>query len=193
MLGRLMDFVMGLVSKIFFGVQHSSTAPLFDLDVFFDRISHLAENLVDRFQKTLIAMMALASLILLAVSVLTVRIFQLSSERTVRILGLFDMDGALFFGAVLALAAAALGPWILKSSRAPRQARRTEPQPHHEIPRAPPPSPLEEALAAWIHSRIREGARHAEAENSPPAWNSSPPRASSSGLPDDALHPSQSN
>lgn len=187
MVKQVMDFVLGFVAKMFFGTHQQSTSPVFDLDAVFDRISKIGDTLVERFQKMLVALLMLAGLTVLAVSVLTVRIFQLSADQTVRVLGLFDMDGALFFGVFLAIVAAGLGAWIVKLGRAPIAEQAAQQRPIYTPPPPPRHSPLEEALAAWIHSQIRQQADRSGAEDSRASWNSTPPMSTASGLPDDDI------
>lgn len=186
MIKHVTDFLFGMIAKMFFGA-HQPAAPGFDLDAFFDRISDTGEKFIDRLQKVFIAALAVAGLATLAVTVLTVRIFQLSSSTTVRVFGLFDMDGALFFGVLLAIGAGAIGLWIAKSTANPVVAK---PRPEFMMPPPPQTSPLESALADLIRSHIENQSAPSRTE-APPAresWNPAPPMSASAPPPDDDIH-----
>lgn len=179
MLRTIVDLLLGFVARTFLGETNPSTSPL-DVDRLFDRLGDTGDRFLARFQNLLLALAAVVGLAALAVVVLAVRIFQLSAGRSLAVPGLFEIDGALLFGAILAVAAAGLGAWIFRDKLGRTEAER--PRASAPAPAARVPSPIEEAVAVWILQQVEKD--RAESRRPPqtapaPAPAAPPPLSSS--------------
>lgn len=162
MLNRIVEIVFNFVGRFLLRLEEGAQETLFDIDQIFARLTETGEHLIDRIQRMFMLMFAGAALTVLAVTVLTVRIFQLAAGWTIGI-GPWNLDGALAFGLLLAAGSGLIGWWLFGRElevRSPRRSMNRSQTRVREERQAPPTrtpvSPLEEALAVWIRSRVEE-------------------------------------